>query len=90
MKNVDILLHRAKRLSGGLLPTIAILSYQDGEYRLICDLWNGKDKAKRKTSTHKTHQEAIEAYQAFLKRYKVPDIEAAAFVDFSDLMGGGE
>lgn len=90
MKKVDVLLQRAHRLDGVLHPTVSFMSYENGAYKVQCGLWDGRKKNQEKVSIHATREEAMEAYNDFLKRYKEDKRAAPILIDLSDLQGGGD
>lgn len=90
MKRVDILLHRARRLDGAMFPTVNILSFMGGMYRLEIGLWDGKGKSDKRVSEHPTRRAALDAFDHFLEKYGEARKDAAVLIDMSDLLGGGD
>lgn len=89
MKRIDILLHRARRLDGAMFPTVNVLSFMGGMYRLEIGLWDGKGKTDKRVSEHSTKQAALDAFDSFLEKYGEARRDAAVLIDMTDVMEGG-
>ena len=71
MKRIDVLIKKARNISSGLFPAVAMLMEDPhGGYMLRTTLWDGTPGgSKALESHHETKEEALAAYHDLLDKY---------------------
>lgn len=92
MKRIDVLIKKARNISSGLFPTVALLMEDpDGGYTLRATLWDGTPGGgKILESHHETKEAAISAYNDFLNKHPANESIEPVLIDMVFEGGGAD